>query len=43
MTDAEFPFEKAVLASGLGNPFEICLGPDGMLWVTERTAGRLSG
>ncbi|MRX51969.1 hypothetical protein GI374_16390 [Paracoccus sp. S-4012] len=42
VTDAEFPFEKAVLASGLGNPFEIRLGPDGMLWVTERTAGRLS-
>lgn len=41
MASAEFPFEKAVLAQGLGNPFEVRVGPDGWLWVTERTAGRL--
>lgn len=41
VTKAEFPFEKAVLVQGLGNPFEIRVGPDGWLWVTERTAGRL--
>lgn len=42
VTVAEFPFKKAVLADGLGNPFEIRLGPDGWLWVTERTAGRVT-
>lgn len=42
VTRAEFPFEKAVLAEGLGNPFEVRVGPDGWLWVTERTAGKLS-
>lgn len=42
VTVAEFPFEKAVLTEGLGNPFEIRLGPDDWLWVTERTAGRVS-
>lgn len=41
VTAAEFPFEKAVLVQGLGNPFELRVGPDGWLWVTERTAGRL--
>ncbi|WCR11029.1 PQQ-dependent sugar dehydrogenase [Paracoccus stylophorae] len=42
VTRAEFPLEKLVLAEGLGNPFEIRIGPDGWLWLTERTAGRLS-
>ncbi|HYI84838.1 MAG TPA: hypothetical protein VEX11_16730, partial [Acetobacteraceae bacterium] len=39
---AAFPFEKAVLAEGLGNPFEIRIGPDGWLWVTERTAAKVT-
>jgi len=42
VTVAEFPFERAVLVEGLGNPFQIRLGPDGWLWVTERTAGRIT-
>lgn len=42
VTVAEFPFEKAVLAEGLGNPFEIRIGPDGWLWVTERTAAKVT-
>ncbi|WP_172125203.1 glucose/sorbosone family PQQ-dependent dehydrogenase [Devosia sp. 919] len=42
VTVAEFPFAKAVLAEGLGNPFEIRLGADGWLWVTERTAGKIT-
>lgn len=29
--------ELRVLATGLQNPFEITHGPDGHLWVTERT------
>ncbi|WP_158248059.1 PQQ-dependent sugar dehydrogenase [Paracoccus sp. SY] len=41
VTRAEFPFDKAVLVQGLGNPFQIRVGLDGWLWVTERTAGRL--
>ena len=32
----------SVLATGLSNPFEIVYGPDGRLWVTERTAGRIT-
>jgi PQQ-dependent dehydrogenase (s-GDH family) len=31
-----------VLATGLSNPFEVVYGPDGRLWVTERTAGRIT-
>ncbi len=42
VTSAEFPFEKDVLVDGLANPFEVRLGPDGWLWVTERTAGKLT-
>ncbi|WP_342773366.1 PQQ-dependent sugar dehydrogenase [Paracoccus luteus] len=42
VTPAEFPFQKSVLVQGLGNPFQVRVGPDGWLWVTERTAGRLS-
>lgn len=42
VTRAEFPFEKSVLVEGLGNPYEIRLGRDGWLWVTERTGGKLS-
>lgn len=34
-------FALRVLATGLGAPWEITWGPDQMLWVTERTAGRV--
>ncbi|MBA2320140.1 MAG: PQQ-dependent sugar dehydrogenase [Deltaproteobacteria bacterium] len=34
--------EMAVLASGLSDPFEVIPGPDGYLWITERTAGRVT-
>jgi PQQ-dependent dehydrogenase (s-GDH family) len=32
----------SVLVSGLDNPFEVIVGPDGYLWVTERTSGEVS-
>jgi PQQ-dependent dehydrogenase (s-GDH family) len=32
-------FTSTVLTTGLNNPFEILYGPDGMLWVTERSDG----
>ena len=35
-------FVTRVVASGLANPFEVIWGPDDYLWVTERTAGRVS-
>ena len=35
-------FTSRVLASGLGNPWEVTWGPDGYLWVTERTSFRVS-
>jgi PQQ-dependent dehydrogenase (s-GDH family) len=35
------PFEQSVLVSGLAGPWEVTWGPDDMLWVTERTAGRI--
>ena len=34
-------FDQSVLVSGLEGPWEITWGPDDMLWVTERTAGRI--
>ena len=34
-------FSKRVLVSGLANPWEVSWGPDGMLWVTERTGKRI--
>lgn len=34
-------FSGHVLASGLEGPWEITWGPDDMLWVTERAAGRV--
>src|SRR5215211_6517561 len=30
-------FTKRVVATGLGNPYEIVWGPDGFLWVTEKS------
>jgi PQQ-dependent dehydrogenase (s-GDH family) len=34
-------FTSRVVAAGLGNPWEVTWGPDGMLWVTERTSFRV--
>jgi PQQ-dependent dehydrogenase (s-GDH family) len=34
-------FEMSVLATGLNAPWEVTLGPDGMLWVTERVGRRI--
>ena len=34
-------FVKRVVTTGLANPFQVAWGPDGYLWVTERTAGRV--
>jgi glucose/arabinose dehydrogenase len=35
-------FEKRVVTTGLENPFQIVWGPDDDLWITERTAGRVT-
>src|SRR5690606_30266487 len=35
-------FDMRVVATGLDNPWEVTLGPDGMLWVTERSALRVT-
>ena len=35
------PFDQSVLVAGLQAPWELTWGPDDMLWVTERTAGRI--
>ena len=35
-------FAKRVVATGLENPFQVIWGPDDYLWVTERTAGRVT-
>lgn len=34
-------FDKRVVVSGLANPWELTWGPDGWLWVTERTGLRV--
>jgi PQQ-dependent dehydrogenase (s-GDH family) len=36
------PFAFRVLATGLADPYEITMGPDGFLWVTERTGKRVT-
>ena len=36
------PFTLRVIATGLGNPWEVTWGPDNVLWVTERTAFRVT-
>lgn len=36
------PFEMRVLTTGLEAPWELTWGPNGTLWVTERTAGRIT-
>ena len=35
-------FTMRVVAGALGNPWEITWGPDGFLWVTERSAFRVT-
>ena len=35
-------FVKRVVTQDLGKPFQIVWGPDDFLWVTERTAGRIT-
>ena len=35
-------FAMRVIADGLADPFQIVWGPDDYLWVTERTAGRIT-
>jgi PQQ-dependent dehydrogenase (s-GDH family) len=35
-------FSKRVVTDGLREPFQILWGPDDYLWVTERTAGRVT-
>jgi PQQ-dependent dehydrogenase (s-GDH family) len=35
-------FSMRVVTTELGNPFQVIWGPDGYLWVTERTAGRIT-
>jgi PQQ-dependent dehydrogenase (s-GDH family) len=35
-------FEKAVIVSGLANPWELTWGPDDRLWVTERSGRRIT-
>src|SRR5438552_2768677 len=35
-------FVKRVVTSGLANPFQVVWGPDEHVWVTERTAGRVT-
>jgi PQQ-dependent dehydrogenase (s-GDH family) len=36
------PFAKRVVTTGLVDPFQLIWGPDDYLWVTERTAGRVT-
>src|SRR5690606_29736985 len=35
-------FDMRVVTSGLESPWEVALGPDGLLWVTERSALRIT-
>ena len=35
-------FTTRVVASGLANPWEVTWGPDGFLWITERTGFRVT-
>ena len=34
-------FSSRVVATGFEDPFEVAWGPDGRLWITERTAKRV--
>ena len=35
-------FASRIVASDLANPWEVTWGPDGQLWITERTAFRVT-
>ncbi|HWJ87636.1 MAG TPA: glucose/sorbosone family PQQ-dependent dehydrogenase [Pelagibacterium sp.] len=35
-------FSARVLTTGLSNPWEITLGPDNLIWVTERSSGEVT-
>ena len=35
-------FNSRVVAAGLADPWEVALGPDGYLWITERTGKRIT-
>ncbi|MGC4082146.1 MAG: hypothetical protein QM736_08590 [Vicinamibacterales bacterium] len=35
-------FSTRVLAAGLGNPWEVMWGPDGLFWVTERSTFKVT-
>jgi PQQ-dependent dehydrogenase (s-GDH family) len=35
-------FARSVVVSGLADPWEVEWGPDGWLWITERSAGRVT-
>jgi PQQ-dependent dehydrogenase (s-GDH family) len=39
---ADEDFASGVLTTELSDPFEITFGPDGWVWTTERTAGRVT-
>lgn len=41
VVDGKVPFAQSVLITDLEGPWEIAWGPDDMLWVTERIAGRI--
>ena len=41
-TPASRVFAKRVVTTGLVDPFQVIWGPDDFLWITERTAGRVT-
>ena len=42
VVDGTVPFTQSEVIAGLEAPWELTWGPDAMLWVTERTAGRIT-
>ena len=42
VANGKLPFSERVVATGLHSPWEVTWGPDDYLWVTERTAGRIT-
>ena len=42
VVEGQESFEMSVLATGFDGPWELTWGPDEYLWVTERTAGRIT-
>ena len=40
--DGPADFEMRVVAADFANPWELTLAPDGMLWVTERSGGKIT-